>query len=166
MKKAVLITALICFLAPLSARAPKRPLVEIGPKANLYIGEDVRIGFGAEALISPIRGFSLRTEVTELSFGDYTAFNLNYGALYGSSLDGLIHIPMRSIAPYIHAGMGFLIIDDFTLINIRAGMGLNYNLKRGFDIFIEPGIIIQDISEVDADVIFRLSFGGRFGLLK
>jgi len=166
MKRIILAIALLCIVTAVHGRVPSRPLVEIGPKANLYIGDDVRVGFGAEALVSPIPGFSLRTEVTELSFGDYTVFSLNYGSAYGSSLDGLIHIPMRSIAPYVHAGMGFLIIDDFTLINIRAGMGFNYNLKRGMDLFVEPGIIITDISNANADVVFRLSFGGRFGIVR
>ncbi|MBN2621503.1 hypothetical protein JXB22_10495 [candidate division WOR-3 bacterium] len=160
MKKTVIIIALFCIVTAVQARAAKRPLVEIGPKANLYIGDDVRVGFGAEALVSPMSAFSVRTEVTELSFGDYTVFSLNFG----SSLDALIHIPMRSMAPYVHAGMGFQIIDDYTALSIRAGMGLNYNLKRGLDVFVEPGLIIQDYGETD--VIFRLSFGGRFGILK
>lgn len=166
MKKIGIIIALCCAVTAVQARVAKRPLVEIGPKANLYIGDDVRIGFGAEALVSPMSSFSIRTEVMELSFGDYTAFNLNYGSIYGSSLDGLVYIPMRTITPYIHAGMGFLIIDDMTIINVRAGMGLNYTLRRSLDIFVEPGLIIQDFDELDTEVIFRLSFGGRFGLLK
>lgn len=160
MKKIGIVIALLCVATAAQAKTAKRPLVEIGPKANLYIGDDVRIGFGAEALVSPLNAFSLRVEVTELSFGDYTSFQLNYG----SSLDGLIHIPMRSIAPYVHAGMGFHVIDDFTALSVRAGMGLNYTLQRNLDIFVEPGLIIQDYGETD--VIFRLSFGGRFGILR
>jgi len=171
MKKIVLVITLVCLLAPLYARAVKRPLIEIGPKSNLYIGDNVRIGFGAEILLSPMRGLSLRTEVVELAFGadlfmeDNTVFSLNYG----SSIDGLIYIPMRSVLPYVHAGMGFRLMEDWTQLSIRAGMGFNYPVQRNIDVFLEPGLIIflNDIGPYDdTDVVFRLSFGGRFPILK
>lgn len=171
MKKVILLIALACMLTPLHARAPKRPLIEIGPKANLYFGDNLRIGLGTEVLFSPLRGFSLRTEIVELSFGDNlfmednTAFRLNYGG----TLDGLIYIPMRNVLPYVHVGMGFSLMEDWTQLNIRAGMGLNYSLQRNLDIFIEPGLIIyhNDIAGFDdTDTVFRLSFGARFGILK
>lgn len=171
MKRIVLILALLCIATAVYGRAPSRPLVEIGPKSNLYITDNARIGFGVEILFSPMRGFSLRTELAELSFGgdifldDGTVFTLNHW----STIDGLVYIPMRSVLPYVHAGMGFRLRPDWTNVSIRAGMGFNYSIKRNIDIFVEPGLMIYitDISGFDdTDVTFRLSFGGRFGIVR
>ena len=171
MKTITLVVAFFCIITTGNARAPQRPGVEIGPKANLYIGDNVRVGFGSEILFNPMRGFSIRTEIVELSFGDdlfmenNTLFKLNYG----SALDGLIYIPMRNILPYIHVGMGFSTMEDWTQLSIRAGVGFNYSLRKNMDIFVEPGLIIYNSSIAsydDTDVVFRLSFGGRFGLVR
>jgi len=100
---------------------------------------------------------------TELSFGNYTQFYLNFG----SSLDALIYFPMRGMQPYVHAGFGFNMIGNggsVTVFSIRGGLGLTYPWSRATNFFVEPGVIITDNG--DTDVTFRLSVGGRFGVLK
>lgn len=168
MKKLFIILMLLFFISSVEAKkikGSKKSLIEIGPKACLYIGEDVQFGIGCETVFNPIRNFGLRYELTEIRFGS-TTFYLNHRG----SLDALIYIPMRGMQPYIHTGFGFTVRDTETPagtqtnFSIRAGMGLNYTVNRGTDIFIEPGIIISGNGGTDA--VFRLSFGGRFGILR
>ncbi len=165
MKKALIFIAVIALLSTLQAKKATKPLIEIGPKGVLYIGEDVRFGIGAEAILNPVRNFGVRLDLTEISFGNYTQFVLNNNI----SLDGFIYIPMRELQPYVHAGFGFQVIDDDpgsrSFFSIRAGMGFNFAMNRGTIVFGEPGIVIQDIAD-NTDVIFRLAFGARFGILK
>lgn len=165
MKKFCIILTLLVCVSALHARRAKHPLIEIGPKANLYIGDDIRFGIGTEIVCNPLKFVGFRTEVIEVSFGDYTNFYMNAGG----SLDALIYIPMRGIEPYVHAGFGFSVYSNggsVTTFAIRAGMGLNYAVNRRTMLFVEPGIIIVDSGVGGTDAIFRLSFGGRFGLLK
>ena len=168
MKKILIITAIL-FLVVLAEA--KRPLVEIEPKASLYIGS-VRFGIGCDVIFNPLKTVGFRFSGTELSFGDnYTQFYLNFMNL-NSSLDALIYFPMRGMQPYVHTGIGFLMLDtdpggSNTFFTIRGGLGLNYPWSRTANLFVEPGVIITDLGEYsDTDVIFRLSVGARFGLLK
>jgi len=170
MKKLFLILTILLIVSSVDAKILKRtkkPLVEIGPKASLYIGS-VRFGFGAEVVFNPLKNIGFRMDLTELSFGDYTQFHLNYVG----SFDALITIPMRglrSMQPYLHCGFGFNVLgneETTTTFSIRAGMGINYPWSRTTDLFIEPGIIIYDPGPGDSETIFRLSVGGRFGILR
>lgn len=160
MKKITIIVAIMLLVVAAEA---KRPLVEVEPKASLYIGS-VRFGLGCDVVFNPLRTVGFRLGVTELSFGDYTQFYLNQG----SSLDALIYFPMRGMQPYVHTGFGFNMIDteagSSTYFTIRGGLGLNYPWSRGSNLFVEPGVIIS--GNGDTDVWFRLSVGGRFGILK
>jgi len=116
-----------------------------------------------------LKTVGFRFSGTELSFGDhYTQFYLNF-LLFNSSLDALIYFPMRGMQPYVHTGIGFNMIDtdpggSNTFFTIRGGLGLTYPWSRGTNLFVEPGVIITDNG--DTDVTFRLSVGGRFGVLK
>ena len=75
---------------------------------------------------------------------------------------------MRGLHPYINTGFGFNVRDtgagSHTSFEIRAGMGGNYPINRRADLFIEPGIIISGNGATHT--VFRLSFGGRFGIFK
>lgn len=171
MKKLFLILVILLFIASADAailKRSKRPLVEIGPKASLYIGS-VRFGIGAEIAFNPLKNVGFRMDFTELSFGDYTQLHLNYIG----SFDALIYIPMRGlrgINPYLHTGFGLNMVDtdagSETALSLRAGMGITYPWSKTTDLFIEPGIIIADPGAGDTETTFRLSFGGRFGILK
>jgi hypothetical protein len=165
MKQLAVVLALIMVVSSLHAKIGMRgksSLIELGPKGSIYVGDDTRFGIGAEVVINPFRSTSLRLDLAEISFGDYTLFYLNSGL----SLDFLIYIPMRSMQPYIHAGFGFVMLDtdagSNTSFAIRGGMGFDFQMKPGAKLFLEPGLIISDNG--DTDVIFRLSFGGRFGV--
>ncbi len=168
MKRIAILILLTGLIVTPQARVHKRwkiakpSLVEIGPKASLYIGNDVQFGFGAELVFNPIKNFGLRLDFTEIRFGS-VVFNFNYGA----SLDGIIYIPMRGVSPYIHTGFGFKVISNQgnapNSFEIRAGMGVNYPLRRRTNLFVEPGIIIS--GDGDTKATFRLSGGARFGLL-
>lgn len=167
MKKILIITAILLLVVAAEA---KQPLVELEPKASLYIGS-VRFGLGCDIIFNPLKTVGFRLSGTELSFGDdLTQFYLNY-PFFTNSLDALIYFPMRGMQPYVHTGLGFLMwdpeaIDSQTYFILRGGLGLNYPWKRGANLFVEPGVIIMDLGAADTDVIFRLSVGARFGILK
>lgn len=170
MKKILIITAILFLIAVVDAKS-YRSLVEVEPKASLYIGS-VRFGLGCDVIFNPLKTVGFRFSGTELSFGNhYTQFYLNFSYL-NSSLDALIYFPMRGMQPYVHTGIGFLMLDtdpggSNTFFTIRGGLGLNYPWNRGSNLFVEPGVIITDPGDFgDTDVIFRLSVGARFGILK
>jgi len=166
MKKVVLILIFLVAVSSLQGKVKaSRPLIELGPKGTLYLAEgpdnDVRFGIGAEIVINPVRNIGLRMDITELSFGEYTLFYLNQGM----SLDALIYFPMSGMQPYFHTGFGFTTVSNgetTTYYSIRAGMGFNFRMRGGMDLFLEPGIIIA--GNGDTDLIFRTSFGARFGM--
>jgi len=164
MKKILIVIAILLFVVAADAKR-YRSLVEVEPKVSLYIGS-VRFGLGCDVIFNPLKTVGFRFSGTELSFGDYTQFYLNFG----SSLDALIYFPMRGPQPYVHAGFGFNMIDteagSNTHFTIRGGLGLTYPWSRATNLFVEPGVIITDLGDLDTDVIFRLSVGARFGVLK
>lgn len=168
MKKLTVLLILLVTVSALHGKVYRssRSLLEIGPKGTLYLAvgpdDDVRFGIGAEIIVNPVRNVGLRMDITELSFGDYTQFYLNQGI----SLDALIYFPMTGMQPYFHTGFGFTTFsngDSHTVYSIRAGVGFNFRMRGGMDMFLEPGIIIT--GNGDTDVIFRTSFGARFGML-
>lgn len=150
-------------------KSSKRPFVELGPKANFYIGS-VGLGLGAEVVVNPLRNVGLRMDLAELYFGDRdgdgdgdTQFYFN---LRGLSVDGILYIPVSGIRPYAFFGFG-LAADGRTELAFRSGLGLNYPVSAGTDLFFEPGVVISYNSVRDVtDVWFRFSFGGRLGIIK
>lgn len=173
MKRLFVILSIFLFIVTAEARGIKRvrkSLVEIGPKASFYIGEDVWFGIGAEVVANPRSNFGIRFNITELVFGNGTAFYLNGGdfAFSGSSLDALIYFPLTQLEPYALAGLGFWIFnppgqgDTHTTLNFRFGMGFKFPTNPKTNLFIEPGIIVYSNGETKA--MFRLSFGARFGI--
>jgi hypothetical protein len=159
--KKIAIIAVLLFLVV--AGEAKGSLIEVEPKASLYIGS-VRFGLGCDVIVNPLKNVGFRLSFTELSFGDYTQFYLNMG----NSLDALIYFPVRGIQPYVHTGFGFNMIDtdagSSTYYTIRGGLGLNYPWSRNSILFVEPGVIIAGNGE--SDVWFRLSVGARFGIIR
>jgi hypothetical protein len=169
MKKYIVLFMLISTFVCLEAKSLKRstlPLLEIGPKASLYISDDFALGIGSELVCNPVRNVGIRLDITELRFGGITRFYVNYN----SSLDGLFYIPMRGIEPYVHGGLGFVLIDNespadnTTSFNMRFGMGFLFPINARTNFFVEPGILIENLGD-HTDAIFRLSFGARFGML-
>jgi hypothetical protein len=167
MKKFVVLLILLVAVSSLQAKVTRssRALVEIGPKGTLYLaegpGNDVRFGLGAEIVVNPVRNIGIRMDITELSFGEYTLFYINQGM----SLDALIYFPMKGMQPYFHTGFGFTTRsngESVTFYSIRAGLGFNFRMKGGTDLFVEPGINIT--GNGDTDLVFRTSFGARFGM--
>jgi hypothetical protein len=170
MKKILIIAAILLLVAAADAKS-YRSLVEVEPKASLYIGS-VRFGIGCDFIFNPLKTLGFRFSGAELSFGnDVTQLYLNFPYLT-SSLDALIYFPMRGMQPYVHTGLGLLVLDtdpggSNTFFTIRGGLGLTYPWSGGTNFFVEPGVIITDLGEFsDTDVIFRLSVGARFGILK
>ncbi len=147
-----------------SRKSTKRPLIELGPKASLYIGS-LNFGVGAELLVNPASNFGLRFDLTELRFGDDdTRFSFNMRDI---SMDAILYLPMEGIKPYAFVGVG-LVTQNNTSVDFRGGLGFNYSVTRTTDLFIEPGAIITYSSYGDGstDIWFRLSLGGRFALIK
>jgi len=164
-QKIFMMLSLVFFVSSVEAkvsRHSKKSLIELGPKASLYIGDDVSFGLGAEIILNPLKNFGFRLDFTEVRFGKNTSFYLNNN----SSIDGFLYIPMREIEPYLHAGFGFSVFETqapnlHTFFTMRAGIGFNYPMKRGVNLFFEPGIVITGNGATVTT--FRLSLGGRFG---
>ena len=166
MKKAIIFISLFLLigLSQAQVRRGRRPLIELGPKVSLYLGHNTQFSLGAEILVNPLRNLGFRVDLTELSFGEGdTQFFLN---LRNLSLDGILYIPAQGIKPYVFVGFG-VAADGYTDVAFRGGLGLNYSITRGSDLFVEPGAVIRYNSAADETRIwFRLSLGGRFGLTK
>ena len=167
MKKVIIILFLLSVFIIGEAqtrKSAKRPIIELGPKASLYIGS-LRFGFGAELLVNPLRNLGLRFDLTEVSFGDdNTRFSFN---LRDISVDGVLYMQMQEITPYAFIGFGLAANENTTNVAFRGGLGFNYSITRSTDIFVEPGAIITYNSYAeDTDIWFRLSLGGRFGLIR
>jgi hypothetical protein len=83
-------------------------------------------------------------------------------------MDALLYIPMEGIKPYAFVGFGLAANEDRTNVEFRGGLGFNYSVTRSTDLFVEPGAIItyNSYAEGDTDIWFRLSVGGRFGLIR
>jgi len=170
MKKVFIILMLLFFVTTVYARVPKRPLVQIGPRASLYISS-IRLGMGAEVVFNPLRFIGVRFDMVEVSFGEGgTFFSLNEGLLYqgcGGSLDVLYYLPIRGLQPYVHSGFGlFTDGDEANSFFIRGGMGLDFVMNKQTTFFAESGIMIIDPGAGDTDFIFRLGGGAKFGILK
>ncbi len=171
MKKFIAFILLVIIFAQAKGIKRQFSVLELAPKASLYISNDAYFGIGGECVINPIRQVGIRMTFAEVVFGNGTRFYFNSEGWEpsGLSLDGLFYIPMTEIEPYVHGGLGFSIYDPpgqadtHTSFSFRFGMGLNYSLNPKTKIFVEPGIIIYDAG--DTETMFRLSFGARFGVL-
>ncbi|MCK4251457.1 hypothetical protein KAX97_08405 [candidate division WOR-3 bacterium] len=164
MKKLFIIMAMLFIISSVDARMLKRALIEIGPKASLYIkNEDVQFGIGVEVVVNPLRSVGFRFNLTEIRF-DPTTFHFNREG----SLDAFIYLPMKGLQLYVHSGVGLKTHETGagtqTRYSIQGGLGLNYPLNPRTCLFVEPGIIISGNGETD--VSFRVSAGGRFGIIK
>jgi hypothetical protein len=162
MKKLLIVLLLVLCISTAYAKRYKRPLVQIDPKATLYIGS-VRFGFGAEVVFNPLKNLGFRMDLTEISFGDGgTLFTLNRG----TGFDVLIYIPMKGLQPYAFAGFG-LSANGGTNFTIDGGMGFDFVMNKKMNFFVEPGIIISSISVggvSNTDFMFKVSGGAKFGI--
>ncbi len=165
-----MIIALLAMISLAHAKAPKkwqRPMLEIAPKATLYIGS-VRFGLGADVVFNPFKNISFRTGVIEMNFGEGGSyFSLNRGLFYQiGSVEVLYYLPMPNMRPYIDAGFS-LAADGGTAFAIGGGMGLDFVMAKGMTFFAEPSIIISDAGEgFETDFVFRFSAGVKLGLIK
>jgi len=162
MKKVFIIMAMLFIISSVDAKIFKRALIEIGPKASLYINEDVQFGIGVEVVVNPLRSVGFRFNLTEIRF-DPTTFHFNREG----SLDAFIYLPMKGLQLYVHSGIGLKTRetgdDPKTHYSIQGGLGLNYPLNQRTTLFAEPAVIISGNGETD--VSFRISVGGRFGVI-
>jgi hypothetical protein len=170
MKKVIMVLVILVLTAQVYAKVPKkwkRPMLELQPKASLYIGS-VRFGFGADVIFNPFKNLGFRVGLAELSFGEgYTCFTLNRNS-YGQSgsFEVLYYLPMPNMQPYIHGGFG-LSANGGTSFALSGGMGLDFVMAKNMAFFAEPGIIIADAGETsDTDFIFRLAAGIKLGLIR
>ena len=162
MKKLFIIMAMLFIISSVDAKIFKRALIEMGPKASLYINGDIQFGIGVEVVVNPLRSVGFRFNLTEIRF-DPTTFYFNREG----SFDAFVYIPLQNIQLYVHSGIGLKTHETGagtqTHYSIQGGLGLNYPLNQRTTLFAEPGIIISGNGETD--VSFRVSAGGRFGVI-
>jgi hypothetical protein len=153
---------LLFIVSSVDAKSIERSLIEIGPKASLYVNDGVQFGIGVEALVNPFRIVGFRFDLSEILF-DPTTFYFNREG----SLDAFLYISLRNIQLYVYSGIGLKIHETGTgtqtRYSIRGGLGLSYPLNPKTCLFVEPGIIFA--GNGDTDVSFRVSAGARFGII-
>ncbi len=163
MKKAFVLLVMLLIGLSAEAKIVKRSLIELGPKATLYIDDDIQLGIGVETVANPLSNIGFRLNLTEVTF-DPTTFYFNREG----SLDALIYISLRNMQLYVHSGVGLRIHETGagtqTHYSIRGGLGLNYPLNSKTCLFGEPGLIIS--GNGDPDVSFCVSVGVRFGIIR
>ncbi|KPL13088.1 hypothetical protein AMJ74_05740 [candidate division WOR_3 bacterium SM1_77] len=162
MRELLMILALFFIASFVSAETTERPLIEIGPKASLYMNDVYRFGIGLEAVVNPLRNVGFRLNLAEIIF-DPTAFYFNREG----SLDAFVYLPLRNIQLYIHSGIALKTQETGTgtetRYSIRGGLGLNYPLNSKIHLFVEPGIILKGNGETD--VPLQISGGARFRII-
>ena len=164
MKKQIIILVLFFVVSSVSANTIDKPLLEIGPKATLYMDHEYQFGIGMEAVVNPLRCVGFRLDLAEIIF-DPTTFHLNREG----SLDAFIYLPLRNInfQLYFHSGIALRVYETETgtekRYSIRGGMGLNYPLNPKTCLFIEPGITV--LGNGETEIPLRLSAGARFGII-
>ena len=164
MKKLPIILGLFFIISSVEAKSIERSLIQIGPKATLYMDHEYQFGIGMEAVVNPLRCVGFRLDLAEIIF-DPTTFHLNREG----SLDAFIYLPLRNLAfqLYFHSGIALRVYETGTgtekRYSIRGGVGLNYPLNPKTHLFVEPGIIF--IGNGETDIPLRLSAGARFGII-
>ncbi len=172
MIRTFILTALMALATLSQAKAPvrsKKPLVEVGAKANLILANATGIGLGAEVIVNPFKRIGIRYDFFDIQYVD-PVVNVSLLGPTGSNLDALIYLPMPGIEPYMHAGIGLSVSfgsgSSQWIYGFRCGMGLNYALAKQANFFAETGVLFDDATGSDASTAFRLSAGVRFGFLK
>ena len=174
MKKILVILIMVLVVSSLEAKIGKRygrSMLQVEPRASFYIndaatGETV-FGLACDFIFNPFPSLGFRIGLTELRFNGGTVFSMNYGSpALLPSIDGLFYISMRGVQPFVHAGLGLVTREGFTLLAVGGGMGFDYFLNRSTAFSIEPGIYIvnQSNGESDTEVVFRLTVGVKFDL--
>lgn len=166
-RKYLIVVVMILLIASAAdarmVRRAGRSLVELAPKATIYIGDDTDFGIGLEGIFNTSSKFGVRLDLAEIRF-DNTTFYLNFW----QSLDGLFYYPIGAMDSYFHAGFGLISIDtgagSSTYYTFRGGMGFNFPVGRAYDLYFEPGLIIT--GNGDSDVILRLAGGMKFGVVR
>jgi hypothetical protein len=163
MKKIIIMLVMLFIVVSADAKILKKSLVELGPKATLYINDEINFGIGVEAVVNPLHSVGFRINLTEVTF-DPTTFYFNREG----SIDAFVYIPMQNMQLYVLAGIGLKTHETGagtqTRYSISGGLGLNYPLHPKTNLFIEPAVIISGNGETD--VSFRVSAGARFGIIK
>jgi hypothetical protein len=164
-QKYLVVLVVLLLVASANARVMRRagrPMVELGPKGTLYIGDNTDFGIGVEGIFNPTRSFGVRLDLAEIRF-DNTTIYLNYS----QSLDALFYFPMSGWDTYFHAGFGMISVSSdgasWNYYSIRGGLGFNYPISRSYDLFVEPGLIF--VGNGHSDVILRIAVGLKFGVL-
>jgi hypothetical protein len=164
MKKLLIILAPIFIVSSMDANTVERPLIQLGPKATLYMDHVYQFGIGMETVVNPLRCVGFRLDLAEIIF-DPTTFYLNREG----SIDALIYLSLRNVKfqLYFHSGIALKVHETGTgtekRYSIRGGVGLNYPLSPKTCLFVEPGIIFMGNGETE--VPFRISAGARFGII-
>jgi hypothetical protein len=160
--KLLIILALFFVVSVMGANTVERPLIQLGPKATLYMDHEYQFGIGMETVVNPLRTVGFRFNLIEIIFNPTTLYLNREG-----SVDALIHLPLDNIQLYFHSGIGLTIHETEsgtqTRYSIRGGMGLNYPLNPKTCLFVEPGIII--LGNGETEIPLRLSAGARFGII-
>ena len=164
MKRLLIIPVLFSVFAFVDARTTEKPLIQIGPKATLYMDHEYQFGIGMEAVVNALQAVGFRFNLIEIIF-DPTTLYLNREG----SIDAFIYLPLRNInfQLYFHTGIGLTIHETEagtqTRYSIRGGMGLNYPLNPKTCLFVEPGVIV--LGNGETEIPLRLSAGARFGII-
>lgn len=156
---------LILFSLPFVSQG--RPLIQVAPKASLYLIDATEFGIGADIIVNPAPEFGFRINPVLLTF-DNTALNLNYGlSTYNTYIDGLYYFDGK-LPLHAYGGFGLYLYEvageTESMYVLRGGAGIDYEINKDFDAFGEAGLSIA--GNGGTNIVLEISGGVKFGLIK
>jgi hypothetical protein len=145
----------IVFLLFLSLSSQLKPRVELAPRFSLHHGETYlvrgvpNLGMGVDIILNPTNNIGLRLTLSEILFGDNTAFDLNSEISNArSTLDILfclpitLYFPIVGSKPYLTAGFGFHGSHGNSNFALETGIGFQHYISGEKAIFLESNLVI------------------------
>ena len=173
MKKASMAFAVILFISVASGQRLRRPAVELEPRLSIYVNyltDDTDLGIGADILFNPSPNLGFRIGLTDIYFFQTTQFSLNHGLItYFPKVDALFYISTRRAQSYIHLGLGYTKLEDYSWLVMGGGFGLDYFLSRTTCLSFEPGLYIFTYSNNgsgNTETAFRINLGIKYGIMR
>jgi hypothetical protein len=146
-------------------RRGRKPMIEAAPKIGLLFGDDTESDFGLDVILNLKRNLGFRLNVLDIHTNGGTTFFLNYNIIY-PTIDVLFYLQSSNMNPYIYGGLGF-VSHNGSILTLEGGGGFDFYINRNTCFFVEPGLLIMNISNHDTDTNFYISISGgmKFGIM-
>lgn len=171
MKRFFIIACVILLIAFSSINARtimrgRKPTLELVPKIGLLFGDDTEADFGVDVIVNLKRNIGFRLNILDIHSNGGTMFLFNTNYIY-PTVDVLFYLQSITMNPYIYGGIGFLSHEHFTVLSLKGGGGFDFYMNRNTCFFVEPGLLIMNMSNQESDTKFYISISGgmKFGIM-